>query len=426
MLYQVATGLLSADEIAAPIRSLLHRQRNTEVLMAEVSGVDVPNRHVLMGEKRLSYDYLILATGIRYNYFAHPEWEEFAPGLTSVGDADRIRAKILEAFEEAEKLAADPHTDRCAVQSLLTFVLVGGGPTGVEMAGSIAELARTSLAGDFRHIDPRAARILLFEAGPRILPAFPAELAEKSRRRLEQMGVEVRTGAAVQAVDAEGVVVGGERIDSRTVLWAAGVVATPAGRWLGAELDRAGRVKVTSDLSVTGHPKLFVIGDTAAVVAPTRNLFGVKEKEPQPLPGLAAPALQEGLYVAQVIQRREQGRPPPAPFCYKDKGNLAIVGRSFAIADLKVLRFSGLFAWLLWLGVHIFFLIGFGNRLLVMLQWAISYVTNRRGVRIVPTADEEAHPAPSGRAPAGAVRQEPSAPPADGSSTLATGPPGHG
>lgn len=407
MLYQVATGLLSADEIAGPIRSILRKQKNTEVLMAEVTGVDSQNRHVLMGESSLAYDYLILATGIHYNYFGHDDWQEHAPSLTSVGDADRIRGKILHAFEEGEWMAAQGLADPEEIEAWLTFVLVGAGPTGVEMAGAIAELSRAALVGDFRHIDPRSTRILLFEAAPRILGAFPEELAEKSRRRLEEMGVEVRTGQAVQQIDAEGVVVAGERIRSRTVLWAAGVVASPAGQWLGAEVDRAGRVKVNPDLSVPGHPEVFVIGDTASVTAPVRTLFGGESKQPQPLPGLAPPAIQEGEYVASVIRRRLRGLDPPRPFRYVDKGSLAIVGRSFAIADFKVLRLWGWPAWWLWLGAHIFFLIGFANRILVMIQWGVSFLTNRRGVRIFPPeAEETTAEAPQAECPAPPAREE--------------------
>jgi NADH dehydrogenase len=390
MLYQVATGLLSSDEVAAPIRSILRKQKNAEVLMADVTGVDPQNCRVLMGEHILPYDYLILATGIQYNYFGHDDWKPFAPSLTSVGDADRIRGKILHAFEAAERMAAEGSVDRDVIEAWLTFILVGAGPTGVEMAGAIAELSRSALVGDFRHIDPRSTRILLFEAGPRIMAAFPEDLAEKSHRRLEQMGVEVRTRAAVEKVDAEGVVVGGQRIRSRTVLWTAGVVGSPAGKWLGAETDKAGRVKVNADLSVPGHPEVFVIGDTALVVAPVRHLFGVKSRQPEPLPGLAPPAIQGGEYVARLISRRLRGQPPPGPFRYLDKGSLAIVGRDFAIADFKVFRLWGWPAWWLWLGAHIFFLIGFANRLLVITQWGISFLTNRRGVRIFPPESEEA------------------------------------
>jgi NADH dehydrogenase len=383
MLYQVATGLLSADEIAAPIRSILRNQKNVEVLMAEVVGVDPDNQSVETADSSLHYDYLILATGIRYNYFGHDEWQELAPGLDSVDDADRIRGKILTAFETAERTAAESGAEPQQISDLLTFVLVGGGTAGVEMAGTIAEMARLALTGDFRHIDPRSAHILLFEAAPRILPTYPEDLSNRAHEHLQRIGVDVRTNARVENVDADGVVVNGERIGSRTVLWSAGVVASPAGQWLGAETDRAGRVKVNPDLTVPGRSNVFVIGDTASIAAPTRNLFGFR-KGVQPLPGIAQPAIQEGKYVARVIRGRVTGQSPAAPFWYWDKGNLAIVGRTFAVADLHFVRFSGVTAWLLWLGIHIYFLIGFANRLLVMLQWGVSFWTKRRGVRIFP------------------------------------------
>src|SRR6266404_1977109 len=383
MLYQVATGLLSADEIAAPIRSIVRKHKNVDVLMAEVIGIDPKAHTVQTPEAQLSYDYLILATGITYNYFGHDEWKEIAPGLDSVDDADRIRGKILRAFETAERLAARAGADKGEIDALLTFVLVGGGTAGVEMAGTIAEMARLALTGDFRHIDPRSSHILLFEAAPRILPAYPEKLSERAREHLQRIGVDVRTNAKVESVDAEGVVVNGERIASPTVLWSAGVVASPAGRWLGAETDRSGRVKVNADFSVPGHPEIFAIGDTAAVVAPSRNLFGGR-RDPGLLPGVAQPAIQEGKYVASIISRRVRGQSPPAPFWYWDKGNLAIVGRTFAVADLNPFRFVGVLAWLLWIGIHIYFVIGFANRLLVMLQWGVSFWTKRRGVRIFP------------------------------------------
>lgn len=383
MLYQVATGLLSADEIAAPIRSIVRKHKNVDVLMAEVIGIDPKTRTIQTREGEIPYDYLILATGITYNYFGHDEWKEIAPGLDSVDDADRIRGKILRAFETAERLAAEGRAAKNEIDALLTFVLVGGGTAGVEMAGTIAEMARLALKGDFRHIDPRSAHILLFEAAPRILPSYPEKLSERARQHLQRIGVDVRTNAEVESVDAEGVVVNGQRIASPTVLWSAGVVASPAGRWLGAETDRSGRVKANDDFSVAGHPDIFAIGDTAAIIAPSRSLFGIK-REPELLPGVAQPAIQEGKYVASIISRRVQGESPPAPFWYWDKGNLAIVGRTFAVADLKPFSFVGVLAWLLWIGIHIYFLIGFANRLLVMLQWGVSFWTKRRGVRIFP------------------------------------------
>jgi NADH dehydrogenase len=360
--------------------------------MTEVTGVNTHNRIVHTREADLSYDYLVLATGIHYNYFGHEEWKKLAPGLDSVDDADRIRGKILMAFEAAERLATDGQADAEELKELLTFVLVGGGTAGVEMAGTIAEMTHMALTDDFRHIDPRSARILLFEAGPRILSTYPEKLSEKARLHLEQLGVEVRTNARVEDVNVSGVVVGGQCIRSRTVLWTAGVVASSAGVWLGAEVDKAGRVKVNPDLSVPGHPNIFAIGDTALVVAHTRNIFGIRSKVPEPLPGVAQPAIQEGKYVASVIYRQVMGMHPPAPFWYWDKGNLAIVGRTFAVADMKPFRFWGLPAWLLWLGVHIYFLIGFANRLLVMIQWGFSFLTKRRGVRIFSLDRDETLP----------------------------------
>ena len=389
MLYQVATGLLSSDEIAAPIRSILRRQKNVTVLMAEVVGIDTDARIVLTRESRVTYDYLVLATGIEYNYFGHEEWKPLAPGLASVDDADRIRGKILTAFESAEELAASGKADAFTLHQLLTFVQVGAGTAGVEMAGTMAEMAQMALAEDFRHINPGSAHILLFEAGPRILPTYPESLSENARRHLEQLGVEVHTNARVERVDEHGVVVNGKHIASSTVLWTAGVVASPAGKWLGVDVDRAGRIKVNPDLSVPGHPNVFAVGDTAAITAETRSLFGVGSKTPEPLPGVAQVAIQGGTYVAGLIQRRVNGERPSKPFRYWDKGNMAIVGRTFAVADLKHVRFSGFTAWLLWLGIHIYFLIGFANRLLVTLQWSMSFVTKRRGVRILPFVQEE-------------------------------------
>ena len=397
MLYQVATGLLSSDEVAAPIRSILRQQKNVTVLMDEAVGVDPHARVVLTREGSVAYDYLILATGIEYNYFGHEEWKALAPGLASVDDADRIRGKILTAFESAEKLAASGKADAGVLHELMTFVQVGGGTAGVEMAGTVAEMARRALAKDFRHIDARSAHILLFEAAPRILSTYPEILSERARRHLEQLGVEVHTNARVEQVDGHGVVVNGERIASRTVLWTAGVVASPAGRWLGVDVDNVGRIKVNPDLSVPSHPNVFAVGDTATIASYTRSVLGFRSKMPELLPGVAQVAIQGGKYVARVILRRVSGERSAKPFWYWDKGNLAIVGRTFAVADLKHVRFSGLSAWILWIGVHIYFLIGFANRLLVMLQWGISFVTKRRGVRILPFAQSENAHANSGR-----------------------------
>jgi NADH dehydrogenase len=394
MLYQVATGLLSADEIAAPIRGIFRRQKNVEVLMSEVVGVDTDHQIVETRDGNLHYDYLVLATGIHYNYFGHDEWKELAPGLDSVDDAERIRGKILTAFETAERQAVESGADAPHVTDLLTFVLVGGGTAGVEMAGTIAEMARLALTGDFRHIDPGSARILLFEAAPRILPSYPQELSARALEHLQRIGVDVRTNAKVENVDAAGVIVNGQRIGCRTVLWTAGVVASPAGKWIGAETDRSGRIKVNADMSVPGRQNIFAIGDTALVVAPSRNILGLRKNGPEPLPGVAQPAIQEGRYVGRLIRRRLMGKPPAAPFWYWDKGSLAIVGRTFAVADLHFVRFSGLVAWLLWLCIHIYFLIGFANRLMVMLQWGISFWTKRHGVRIFPVDTYGTVPAP--------------------------------
>jgi NADH dehydrogenase len=391
MLYQVATGLLSADEIAAPIRSLLRRQRNADVLLAEVTGIDIGTRHVLAGDQSIPYDFLILATGIEYSYFGHAAWAAVAPSITTADDAARMRARLLSAFEEAERAAVQPHADPAVVQALLTIVIVGGGTTGVELAGAVAELSHASLAGDFRHIDTRRTRIILFEGGPRILPSFPAALAARAQRHLQRMGVEVRTGALVSAVDDDGVTVGtDERVPSRTVLWAAGVTASPAGRWLGADVDRAGKVRVLPDLSVPGHPEIFVIGDTATLTASSRNLVGMRNAAPMTLPGVAQPAIQEGRYVGALIARRLRGRPAPPPFSYWDKGDVAIVGRTFAIADLKFMRLSGFLGLLLWAGVHIYYLIDFANRLLVIMQWTLSFLGNRRHVRIFSSTSQRA------------------------------------
>lgn len=384
MLYQVATGLLSANDVAAPIRSILRDQQNVEVLMAEVTGVDTSKQIVRTYDgDEIPYDYLILATGIHYNYFGHENWKDLAPGLDSIAEAQRIRSKILFAFEEAERIATEDPNDAKSLEAFLTFVVVGGGTAGVEMAGTIAEMSRIALSKDFRHIDPRKARILLFEAAPRILPTYPEKLAEKAHRHLEQLGVTVHKNTKVEDILQTGVVVGGKNLDSKTIVWTAGVVASPAGRWIEAKMDPAGRIQVNPDLSVPQHPNIFAIGDTASVKAYTRNLFGVRSKEPQPIPGVAQPAIQGGRYVASVIRNRVLNKQAPSPFWYWNKGDLAIVGRTYAVADLKVMQFWGFLAWLLWAGVHIYFLIGFGNRLIVMIRWAIAFLTKHRGARLI-------------------------------------------
>jgi NADH dehydrogenase len=384
LLYQVAAGVLSADEIAVPLRSILSRHGNVDVLMDEVTGVDTARHVVLLKGGLMSYDFLVLATGISNNYFGHDVWQKYAPSLQALDDADCIRGRILSAFETAERLAALGEGDLDTIQSLLTFILVGGGTVGVEMASTMAEMVRMSLADDFRHIDLATTRILLFEAAPRLLPEYPESLSEDAQRHLQKLGVEVHTSTRVENVDATGVVAAGNRYTSRTILWSAGVLPSPAARWLGAPTDEHGRVQVNPDLSVPGHNNIFAIGDTAHVVAPSRNLLGFRRSQPMTLPGVAQPAIQAGQYVAKVLGNRVKGLSEPKPFWYWDKGELAIIGRMSAVADLGFVRFSGFAAWLVWVGVHIYFLIGFANRLFVMLQWTISFLTKRRQVRILP------------------------------------------
>ncbi|MBV9851057.1 MAG: NAD(P)/FAD-dependent oxidoreductase [Armatimonadetes bacterium] len=396
MLYQVATGELAADQIAAPIRAVLRDQRNTEVLMAEVTGVDTEKRLVQMGHRTLPYDYLVLATGSHYNYFGHDEWQRHSPSLKSIADATHIRGKLLESFEAAERLVAEGDDDGNKIRDLLTFVLVGAGPTGVEMSGSVAEMSR-ALLPTYRHLRPDQVRIILVDALPRILNSFPEDLAAHTQTKIQTMGVEVKLGQKVQQVDEDGVTVQDkdgreERIRSRVVLWTAGVVGSSAGQWVNTPVDKDNRIKVNPDFSVPGHDNIFAIGDTASVVSRVRDIFGFPEEKERPLPGVAQPAMQGGQYVAQVIRRQVRGLPPPPPFRYWDKGDLAQVGKGFAVADLKVVRFWGLFAWLLWLGVHIFYLIGFANRLLVMIQWGATVLTAQRGVR--DFTPEDAPPVP--------------------------------
>jgi NADH:ubiquinone reductase (H+-translocating) len=358
------------------------------VLMSEVTGVDVSNRKVLLTEGYLPYDYLVLATGIKVNYFGHDEWKTIAPGLDSLTEADIIRGKLLSSLEEAERLKRVATADPAAIQELLTFVLVGAGTVGVELSGTIAEMTKMALERDFRHLSPGDAQILLYEGAPRVLPSFVPELSAAAQRHLEKLGVKVHTETRVESIDAEGIVVNGQRVRSRNVMWTAGVSASPAARWLGAEADKAGRVKVNSDLSVPGHPEIFAVGDTALVTADTRNLLGLKSGKAVTMPGLAQPAIQEGSYVAKLISRRVAGQPAPAPFWYWDKGDLAVVGRTYAVADLRFWKSAGLQAWLIWAGVHIYFLIGFANRLLVMLRWAVQFLTRQRGMGAI-SADIE-------------------------------------
>ena len=367
LLYQVATAALSPGDIAYPIRSILRRQANATVLLAEVLAVDPAARRVLLDEGSLDYDYLIVATGARHSYFGHDEWEVAAPGLKSLEDALEIRRRILLAFEKAER-----ETDLERRRTLLTFVLVGGGPTGAELAGAVAEISRHVLISDFRSIDPREARIILIEAGPRILPAFPPELAERAERSLRHLGVEIRVNAPVTAVGATFVDAAGQRLDAGTILWCAGVSASPLARSLDAPLDRAGRVLVGPDLTVPSRPEIFVIGDLAAFLHQTGK----------PLPGVAPVAIQQGRFAARNIARAVAGQ-AAFPFHYRDSGNLAVLGRAAAIADLGWLKLSGFLAWLFWCFVHILNLIGFRNRLIVMIEWAWSYLTWQRGARLI-------------------------------------------
>ena len=366
LLYQVAMAALSSPDIAAPLRHILRRQHNVSVRMDEALVIDVATRCVTFADGVLEYDYLIVATGSRHAYFGHDDWEPYAPGLKTLDDAVLIRRRMLEAFEHAER-EPDP-----GLQSeWLDFVIIGAGPTGVELAGTLAEIARHTLPREFRHSDPRRSQIHLIEAGPRVLASMPESLSAKARRQLEKLGVNVHTGAAVTQVDERGVTLGAQRIVARTVIWAAGVAASPLGASLGAERDRAGRVKIGADLSLPGHPDVFVVGDLASVV-----------QDGQPVPGVAPAAKQMGAYAAEVIGDRIAGR-ASKPFRYRDYGNLATIGRMAAVVDLRGLRFSGALAWLFWLSAHVFFLIGFRNRLIVMSEWIWSYFTYQRHARII-------------------------------------------
>ncbi len=367
LLYQVATAGLSPADIASPIRSVLRGQKNAKVILADVSGIDTTRNEVIAEGRRIPYDALIVATGARHAYFGHDAWAEYAPGLKTIDDATYLRRRILLAFEKAE--AEDDAEER---RRLLTFVIIGGGPTGVEMAGAIAELAKRALTSDFRSIDSRSARIVLVEAADRVLTPFEPALSEAARRSLEKLGVEVRLGSAVSDCNSDGVQVGDQFIETRTIVWGAGVMASPAGRWLGAETDRAGRVKVGVDLSVPGLPNVFVVGDTATVSGADGN----------PLPGVAPVAKQQGQYVARVLIARQSGKTTDS-FRYRDFGTLATVGRKSAVVQMGRLRLTGFLAWVLWSFAHIYFLIGFRNRFVVALNWLWSYVTFERGSRLI-------------------------------------------
>jgi NADH dehydrogenase len=366
LLYQVATAGLSPADIASPIRSILGRQKNANVVLAKVSGIDAARNEVIAEGRRIAFDYLIVATGAEHAYFGH-DWSSYAPGLKTIDDATYLRRRILLAFERAEA-----ERDADERRRLLNFVVVGGGPTGVEMAGAIAELAKRALASDFRSIDPRCARIVLIEAGSRLLAPFDPALSEAARRSLEQLGVEVRVGTSVTDCDCSGVSLGQERLQTRTIIWAAGVKASPVADWLEVESDRVGRVRVEADLSVPGHGNIFVIGDAAAAA----------DAAGKPLPGVALVAKQQGWYVANLLIARAEGRALPA-FRYRDFGSMATIGRKRAVAQLGRLKVSGLAAWLLWSLAHVYFLIGFRNRSAVAMNWAWNYATFQRGTRLI-------------------------------------------
>jgi NADH dehydrogenase len=373
LLYQVATAGLSPADIASPIRRIVHRQANTRVLLDEVQHVDLAARRVALARDELAYDYLVLATGATHSYFGRDDWARHAPGLKTLEDALEIRRRVLLSFERAER-----ETDRELVRQWLTFVVVGGGPTGVEMAGAFAEIARHTLVRDFRRIDPRMARVILVETGPRLLAAYPEDLSERAKAQLEALGVQVWTGAAVTGVDENGVDVGRDRVAARTVVWGAGVKASPLGASLGAPVDRAGRVLVEPDLTVPGHPEAFVVGDLASL-----------QQDGRPVPGVAPAAIQMGRHAAANVARALRGL-PLVPFRYRDKGSLATIGRSRAVGIIGRLRLSGFVAWAAWLFIHIFFLIGFRNRFVVLFTWTWAYVTWQRSARLIVGVDRAA------------------------------------
>jgi len=368
LLYQVATATLQPAEIAMPIRRVLRRQASTEVLLGEVRGIDPDQRKVSVDGLQVDYDYLVVATGSAFSYFGHPDWAEHAPGLKSIEDALTIRRRVLLAFERAEIALDDEQRRRH-----LTFVIVGGGPTGVELAGAIADMARNTLAPDFRRFDPTRARIILVEAAPRLLGGMPEDLAGYAHRSLESVGVEVKLNCMVEAVDERGVVAGGERIEADTVIWGAGVAASPAGEWLGVETDKGGRLTVGTDLSLPGRPEVFVIGDAALAL----------DEHGKPLPGLAAVAQQQGKFVGKLITGLTSGQEKRPRFRYRNWGELATIGPHLAVADFGWIKLKGWLAWWLWGAVHIFYLIGFGNRVMVMLEWLWAYLTFRRGARLI-------------------------------------------
>jgi NADH:ubiquinone reductase (H+-translocating) len=372
LLYQVATAVLAPGQIGSPIRGIIGRHRNTTVILGEVNGVDKDKKLVWINDADrrcvpIPYDFLILATGVTHSYFGHNEFAQFAPGLKSLADAVAIRNKILQAFEQAEA-EENPARHR----DLLTFVLVGAGPTGVEMAGAIAVLVHNTLKSEFRRINPESARIVLLDMAPRVLGSFSEGLSNAARKRLERLGVEVRLGHGVDQIDTDGVIVAGERIFSKTVIWTAGVAPSPAGKWLNVGTDHAGRVRVQQDLSVPGHPEIFVVGDTASL-----------DQDGKPLPGVAQVAMQQGRYAGNLIRRRLRGERAPGPFRYFDKGNMAVVGKGFAVLQSGKFHLSGFPAWLAWAGVHIEFLGQSSLRVSVFVQWVWTYLTGQRGSRLI-------------------------------------------
>jgi len=378
LLYQVATASLNASDIAVPLRSLLRSQKNATVILGNAVSIVPGAKKILLSDGELTYDFLVVAAGASHSYFGHDDWAPHAPGLKTIEDALEIRRRVLTAFERAER-----EIDPVLQQEWLNFVIVGGGPTGVELAGGLAEISRRVLVRDFRAIDPSHARICLLEGGPRLLPSFPPELSEKAREQLAALGVEVRLNAQASRIDAHGVAIGAERISARTVLWAAGVAASPLALSLGVPLDRAGRVEVTPELTVPGMNEIYVIGDMASL-----------KQDGKLLPGVAPVAMQAGSHTAENLKRAFRGE-PQIRFRYHDKGSLAVIGRGAGVAAFSKSKWSGASAWWAWLLVHIFYLIGFRNRVLVLLQWAWSYITWQRGARLITEAPQETPPLPA-------------------------------
>jgi len=392
LLYQVATSVLAPGQIASPIRGILRRQKNATVILGEVTGVDKDKKCVFLSDADrenvpIHYDYLVLGTGVTHSYFGHTEFAKYAPGLKTLVDAVAVRNKILQAFEQAEA-EEDPSRHR----DLLTFILVGAGPTGVEMAAALAVLVRSTLQSEFRRIDPASARIVLVDMAPRVLPAFSEDLSRAAKERLQELGVDVRLGHSVDRIDADGIAVAGERIFSKTVIWTAGVAPSPAGKWLNVDTDRAGRVRVQPDLTVAGHPEIFVVGDTASL-----------DQYSKPLPGVAQVALQQGKYAGKLIHSRIVGRPTPKPFKYFDKGSMAVVGNGFAVLQTGKIHLSGFSAWLAWAVVHLQFLATFSLRVSVFIQWVWTYITGQRGSRLIVNHHGSDKGTRSAEAPLGAA-----------------------